>query len=196
MRRFPSTTVLRLGAVAVLLLIGSHAQATTVIAKDFNALCNEADLIFVGTVDRVASHWADEQQRAIETEVTFTDVQALYGTSSGAVSLRFGGGEVGDVREEVAGMPVFTPGKRYVIFARNGTAISPIVGFNQGALEVADGADGPVVHSAGGLPVTRLDGQTLVREVRPGDFAKAIPLNDFLDAVRQQLAQRSKGSAQ
>ena len=42
-------------------------------------------------------------------------------------------------------MPGFTVGERRIIFARDGRYVSPIVGFDQGALRVVEGQDGPVV---------------------------------------------------
>ena len=59
--------------------IAPRVQATVVVAKDFDALCAEAALIFVGTVTKVESRWSDPQRQAIETEVTFGDLTWLRG---------------------------------------------------------------------------------------------------------------------
>jgi hypothetical protein len=127
-----------LGAAA----LAPRADATVVVAKDFGALCAEADLIFVGTVASTQSRWSDPQRQAIETAVTFADLTWLRGGSQATVELRFGGGELEGLRESVAGVPQFTVGERRVIFAHAGHYVSPLVGFSQGQFRVVDGADG------------------------------------------------------
>jgi hypothetical protein len=116
-----------------------RAAATVVVAKDFAALCAEADLIFVGTVSKTESRWIDRDKQAIETQVTFEDLTWLRGPAQSSITLHFAGGEVDGLREEIAGVPGFTVGERRIIFARNGRYVSPIVGFDQGALRVVEG---------------------------------------------------------
>jgi len=172
-----------LGAVVV----APRAGATVVVAKDFGALCAEADLIFVGTVASTQSRWSDPQRQAIETVVTFADLTWLRGGPQATVELRFGGGELEGLRESVAGVPQFTVGERRVIFAHAGHYVSPLVGFSQGQFRVVDGADGPVVLDADGKAVTGVGGAALQRgavEDRPA----ALPLDAFLARVRTQMA--------
>jgi len=179
-----------LSALIAIVLPAGGASATMVVAKDFAALCDEADLIFVGTVTTTESRWSDASHQAIETLVTFGDLTWLHGGPQPSVTLRFAGGEMDGLREEIAGMPQFAIGERRVIFARAGRFVSPVVGFDQGALRVLDGADGPTVvgvePSAGPRGAFRLGA--------PGSAA-AVPLDTFVDQVRQQLTVRS-GTAQ
>src|SRR5438128_9648992 len=103
--------------ISIALLLAPPSFATTVLAKSFAALCNEADLVFIGTVSQVTSQWSDPEVKAIETLVTFSNVEPLWGNDASDVTLRFGGGQVGDLHEEVAGMPHFLAGERVLIFA-------------------------------------------------------------------------------
>lgn len=173
-------------ALAGLLLAASPAGATVVVEKDFAALCAEAELIFVGTVIRTESRWSDPQRRAIETVVTFGDLTWLRGTPRSEIALRFTGGEVDGLREEVAGVPRFAVGERRVVFARDGHYVSPLVGFNQGLFEVVDGAAGPVVLDAEGRSLAAGDRAALQRG-RAGARDAAPPLDAFLDRVRRQM---------
>jgi hypothetical protein len=175
-----------LGA-ALLAFAAPRAGATVVVAKDFAALCAEADLIFVGTVAGVASRWSDPQRQAIETEVTFTDLTWLRGGSETPVRLRFAGGEMEGLHEAVAGVPRFAVGERRVVFARAGHYASPIVGFNQGLFRVVDGASGPVVLDEEGRAVTGV-GRAALQRGASDDRRAALPLDAFLDRVRTQLA--------
>lgn len=166
------------------------AAATTVIPKDFRALCAEADLVFVGTVSAVRSQWAEPDRHAIETLVTFSVLTWMRGGDTPAVTLRFGGGQVGDIRAEVVGMPHFAAGDHLVILARQEHSMSPIVGFSQGYFRVVEGPAGPVVLNAGGQPVIQAgDGALVFGAVEAGP-AVALPLPAFLDALRRELAYR------
>jgi len=167
-----------------LALLSARASATTVVAKDFAALCTEADLIFVGTVTSVESRWADASQAAIETLVTFDTPTWLRGMPRPSVTLRFAGGEMDGLREEIAGVPRFALGEQRVIFAHEGRFVSPIVGFDQGAMRVVGGPDGAIVV---GMEATS-DGRGALRLGTPGGTETApVPLDRFLDRVRRQL---------
>jgi hypothetical protein len=173
-------------AVAVGTVLSSgRVSATVVVVKDFPALCHEADLIFVGTVIDVASRWSDPSTQSIETLVTFGDLTWLRGAVQATVTLRFGGGEMDGLREEFAGVPQFSIGERRVIFAHEGRFVSPIVGFDQGALRVAAGANGAVVVGAVSAPTAR--GALRFDEPAPKK-SLPVPLEEFLDRVREQLA--------
>jgi hypothetical protein len=171
-------------AVALLLVAALPAAATTVVAKRFSDLCAEADLVFAGTVTATASDWSDSSKRAIETRVTFADLTWLRGTPRGDVTLRFAGGTVDGLTEEIAGVPRFAVGDRVVIFARDGEFISPIVGFHQGLYRVIDGA----VIDADGQPVTHIGGAALRRGSAPDAPAAPLSLEQFLDGVRSELS--------
>ena len=176
-----------LAAAALALVAVPRAEATVVIAKDFDALCAEAQLIFVGTVASTRSQWSDPQKQAIETVVTFTDLTWLRGGPQAQVELRFGGGEMDGMREAVAGVPDFQVGERRVVFAHDGHFVSPIVGFNQGLFRVVDGADGPVVLDADGKAVTGV-GRAALQRGASDDRTAALPLDSFLARVRAQMA--------
>lgn len=166
------------------------AHATTVIAKDFRQLCREADLVFVGTVVDVRSEWSDERKQAIETRVVFSDLLALLGVDGGEVELRFGGGEMEGIREEIAGVPRFAVGERMVIFARSERSVSPIVGFHQGCFTVVEGPRGPAVLGSERRPVTSVSGAAVRLGAASAGLESALTLDAFLDGVRRELAAR------
>lgn len=179
-RAISALTIAALGCVA----LAARGSATMVVPKDFAALCSEADLIFVGTVTDVGSRWSDPAIQSIETLVTFGDLTWVRGTPQSTVTLRFGGGTVDGLREEFAGVPHFAVGDRRVIFAHAGTFVSPIVGFDQGAL--------PVVKSAAGDAVIddRTHGGTVTHFASTGP----VPLDEFLARIREQLASPTPGA--
>ena len=124
MNRFLATA-LPLVAAAVL-STASAARATTVLEKSFSDLCNEADMIFVGKVVSVESHWKDEQKKSIITTVTFAVVEPVYGVTTSDVKLDFSGGDMDGLSQVVAGMPQFEPGEEVTIFASNEPIESPV----------------------------------------------------------------------
>jgi hypothetical protein len=188
--------------------VAARAGATVVVAKDFAALCAEADLIFVGTVTDVASRWADPSRQAIETLVTFGELTWLRGGAQPSVTLRFAGGTVDGLHEEIAGVPQFVVGERRMIFARAGAFVSPIVGFDQGALRVIEHAGSAAVVVGAGGPRPPRDGaeapgNAVVRltpphpatsDQHPAAREEPVPLDEFLDRVRRELAQPSRPS--
>jgi hypothetical protein len=180
--------------LAALLCPAAPATATTVIEKDLSQLSAEADLVFVGRVAAVESRWRDEGRKAVETVVTFDVLESLYGDAPAQVKLPFAGGEVDGLREVVAGLPQFTVGEQVVVFATEHPGISPIVGFHQGCFRVVEGPAGPVVLNAENAPVTAVQGRNLALGKADQDTSQAMPLDRFLDGVRQQLRNRPKGT--
>lgn len=190
--RFLAARFCRLTAavtVSAIVALGGRAAATVIVAKDFNALCDEADMIFVGTVVSVESRWADPKRQAIETLVTFSDLTWIRGTPRGAITLRFSGGAVDDIREEIVGVPQFRAGERRVIFALEGRFVSPVVGFDQGAFRVIDGSGGPQVVGAAEAD----DPHGALHLGAPPASGTPVPvgLDEFVERVRQRLASKT-----
>jgi hypothetical protein len=182
------------GALLLLATAAPPALATTVIEKNLDALCAEADLVFVGTVTSVQSQWADAEQGSIDTAVTFGDIEPLFGVGGPEVTLHFSGGQVGGVIEQIPGMPVFTVGERAVLFARNGRYVSPLVGLYQGRLPVSGQGDAATVKTTSYERLgTLADGRRIVGEAPQA--TTTVPLPDFVAEVRQRLMQRG-GAAQ
>lgn len=179
-------------ALCSLTLFAAAARATSVVTKSFQQLCAEADVIFVATVTDVRSQWSDPNHRAIETVVSFGDVALTYGPPADATTLRLSGGELDDIREEVAGVPQFTVGERVLLFVRRQHAVSPIVGLNQGCFRIVESGRGPVLLTADGHPVLGLRNGAL--EVGPSTAGteNAVALPTFLEWVRQEVAQRNR----
>lgn len=182
-----------LAICAVALLASFPAHSTVIVAKSFDDLTAEADLIFVGTVTGLQSRWVDEEQSAIETVVTFSVEEALLGDLGKEESLRFSGGEVDGLREQIAGVPRFVVGQRVVLFARRGHSASPVVGFHQGCFRVVDGAAAAVVQGCSvmsNVPTAAADTAALRTGTTRGSRAEAETLQDFLARTRRGIEQR------
>jgi hypothetical protein len=181
-------------AAAALAFISATAAlggATVVVAKDFASLCAEADLIFMGTVSDVRSQWSDESQTSIETLVTFSDLESLLGVAEDTLALRFAGGKIDSVREEIAGMPRFAPGQRVFVFARRGHWTNPIVGFHQGLFRIVDSAAGPLVVSETDMRAADAPADAFRAMVSPHP-EDGIPLETFVARVREVLGARDR----
>lgn len=183
MRSILVGSALALALTAVLPL--APARATTLIEKDFSALCDEADMVFAGRVRGVESRWRDETRSAIETVVTFTVEDRVHGVAGSEVQLAFGGGEIDGLREVIAGMPAFVVGDEVVVFASSRPSVSPVIGFNQGYFRVEGGR----VLNAERAPVTGVQQRALTLG-KPAEGARGMPLNDFLGVVRERIAER------
>jgi hypothetical protein len=177
---------------ALLALTRVAAPASVIVAKDFAALVAEADLIFVGTVERVESRWTNPQRDAIETIVTFSELEPIRGPVGREVALRFGGGEVDGVREEIAGVPRFVAGERVVLFARQDHSLCPIVGFSQGCFRVIEDSEGNTVRGCDGrsIPLSR-EASELKVGTSASRAATRVSLDEFLDRIRREMGRES-----
>jgi len=156
------------------------AGATVVQGVAFEAQASTAARVFVGAVRAIESRPSPRAPRYFETLVTFAVEETVAGAPATTLVVRLSGGTVGDVRQEVVGMPEFAVGERYVVFLepeQSPPLISPIVGFNQGLYRVVRVGDGDVVRDRLGDP---LAAPAAARAGAGGDT----PLGDFLEAVR------------
>ena len=139
-------------ACALLLCAAVDTRATTYAPVTFDELITRADMIFVGEVTDVRPYPLNTAAGTIiKTRVIFRVMDSLFGSQGALEVLEFLGGEWNGGRMEVAEMPRFAVGDRYVVLYRcwrqDGervltTASSPVVGK---ALETGGGKIEPLV---------------------------------------------------
>ncbi len=160
-------------------MLAARAQATVVPQINLEQMIEAAELIVEGRVVEVKSAWS-ENQSTIYTYVTLNQLRVIHGqVESDTLTLQLEGGEVDGVQVRVDGMPVFIPGDHDVLFLRdNHVAVSPIVGFFQGRLQVVAGE----IRDHVGWPILR---------IQDGAFVK---LREVAESQsRQSEAQRVEG---
>ena len=114
-----------------------------VIPVSFLDLVGTADSIVVAEAIDSRPEWVvTGQSRVIVTRVTFRVTKTLKGTERLLLPLEFLGGTVGNVRQEVSGVPTFDSGDRAVLFVTGTRAASPIVGHSQGRFPINIAPDG------------------------------------------------------
>jgi len=147
--------VLALACVA----LSPRLFATSYPTFTFDELVARADVIFVGDVVDVRPFVTTYRgETIVKTRVVFSVRDAVWGTTSSLEILEFLGGEVGDLRFEIAEMPHFVVGERRVMFSYRKRSINPVVGFVQGALRVQPDAAGVErVLSLERIPVARVE---------------------------------------
>ena len=123
--------------LTLVLWLGAPLESTTLLPMNAADLVDQAELIFLGTAAGEAVATTKDGKYPY-TFVTFEVSKVLKGRVEGArLTLRFEGGEVGDEYVLVHGIPQFEQGHEYLLFvANNGEAISPVVGWGQGQLEL------------------------------------------------------------
>jgi hypothetical protein len=167
----------------------SYAFATVVVSVGFDDQCRQADRIFVGTVDEIESRRNPSAPAYFETIVSFTVERRVAGDVPDTVSLRFTGGQIGNERQSIDGMPEFVQGERYVVFteAAGGTRlVSEILGFNQGLYRIVDRPDvaRTVVRDRRGRPIDRAALSGSAREASALDGLQTDPdLDAFVSAI-------------
>jgi len=103
---------------------------------ELSQLTARADLIVVGQVKEIESRW--DPGETIFTYVTIGVEQSEKGSSGAEVTLRFPGGEVGEIGLWVSDSPVFQKGEKVKLFLK-GKEIYDIVGLYQGKRPVTEG---------------------------------------------------------
>jgi hypothetical protein len=133
----------------------------------YSDIVKSSELIVTGTA--LGSECRlEEGGKTIRTYVTFGNLAAHKGNPGATLVLRLEGGTVGDDRLVIADLPAFRTGSRYLLYvAGNGTAISPIVGFHQGAFEVVERDGREVLLSLKGLELIGVEGDRFVFAGKP-----------------------------
>lgn len=124
-------------SVALAIVLLPVALATTYLELELSLIIEQADLAFVGTVERVE---VEARDGVPWTVVTLLADEPLFGVEEGdEVTLSFLGGTLPDGSSlSVNLMPQFSAGERLLIMAYDREAYSPIVGFRQGLWRQGD----------------------------------------------------------
>jgi len=122
-------------------------QATSVRRLSFDDLISSANSIVEGSV--VSSNtYRSSDGKLIFTSYTINVQESLKGSTPQLVTVTTVGGRVGNTILHVAGMPVFQPGDRAILFLEQSKSYTTIVGLNQGKFAISNGE---VSNSISGL---------------------------------------------
>ena len=160
---------------ALVLLITSLAQATTVERMDLDDLVSKSDKIVVGKISNSRTYWGGNG-KIILTTYTVEVEESIKGQALRTVELTTIGGKIGNLELRVSGMPAFEKGENAVLFIENSGSYSTVVGLSQGKFSVTKGE---VSNNVSGLEFS--DG-------RPGANLK-MPLDTFKRQIRSLVRQ-------
>jgi putative lipoic acid-binding regulatory protein len=157
-------------------------SATTVETPTFEQLIADAQQIFVAqTVSRRASWRSSAAGRYIETAVTFRIDAMIKGGFARERTLRFLGGQVGEVRLDVSDMVQFEVGDRDVLFVNDANnPASPIVGFMHGRFRISSD-DTVLTHD--GLPIA-IDSRRGPGRLLAAPNTQSVSLTSFVAQIR------------
>ena len=120
----------------LLALFASAANAAIVVRADVNSLTDTSTVVVRGEVLSVVTKWTDDKS-AIHTLVTLRVHSVLKGQAAKEITVTCYGGEIGNTRVPVLGMPKFVKGERVVVFLwKNGHGDLIPNGFNQGKFRI------------------------------------------------------------
>ncbi len=189
-----------------IVLVGVPAHALTVRPPTFAELVAQADsIVRAKAVDRRCEWRESPRGRVIVTIVKFHIETTLKGTAASEIELRQLGGQIGDERMEIEGLPQFGAGDRdYLFIAGNGRAMCPLVAIPHGRYPVVSD------HTGGADFVARADGTPLTATAQvasPLGEAQARPMlnrmaqtpmraADFEAAIRTELNHPHQATAQ
>lgn len=125
----------KLGFAALLLLLPLSASATITRAIEFDQKVENAAAIVVGKCIGQESRW-DATKNWILTYSTFEIEETLKGQPSQRITIVTPGGTVGNLTQEVIGVPKFREGEENVVFVRNSQAGPTVLYLEQGNYKV------------------------------------------------------------
>jgi hypothetical protein len=123
--------------VAVLLSIATTAYATSVRRLNLDDLITTAHSIVEGDVVGSRTYRSDDG-KLILTSYTINVRESLKGAPGSTVTLTTVGGRIGNSILHVAGMPVFQPGEKAVLFLEKSRGYTTVVGLNQGKFTISN----------------------------------------------------------
>ena len=165
-----SIGVMVVGAVALGIVAGGIAHATTFVAMSERSLARAADAIVTGTVTELDA--VGDAAGGIYTLVTVSVDGRYNGDVGREIVLKQPGGELAERGLVIPGSPVFTRGERNLLFlsaGRDGTARTTALGLGQ--YRLASGVAGDVAERSvsepvlGGGRVRRLKLANLLRTI-------------------------------
>jgi hypothetical protein len=149
-------------------------QATSVRRLSFDDLIASAHSIVEGSV--VSSNtYRSSDGKLIFTSYTISVQESLKGSTPQTVTVTTVGGRIGNTILHVAGMPVFQPGDRAILFLEQSKSFTTVVGLNQGKFAISNGE---VSNSVSGLSFP--DGAA-------GRSMK-MPLDEFKKQIKLRIA--------
>lgn len=124
--------------LALILLAGGPASATTVERLSLESLVKKATSIVQGAVGASRTYWSADG-KLILTTYTIQVTETIKGVPERAIELTTIGGTLGNVTLHVAGMPTFRAGENAVVFVEKSGTYSTVVGLTQGHFVVENG---------------------------------------------------------
>ncbi len=142
MRDFPNNHLAGMTIFSVLLLLPSFTPpvfATTLIDQPFKKMVHEAEQIFEGVVTSKHSE-RSKNGKTMYTFVQFSELSPIKGNiEESTITLRLEGGQAGNNRLSVEGMPEFNEGEKVIVFVRKqitDKTICPILGWEEGQFKI------------------------------------------------------------
>jgi hypothetical protein len=133
--------------IAAIVSIVTPLSATSVRRLSFEELIRTASTIVEGSV--VDSHtYRSADGKLILTSYTINVQENLKGTPGSTLTVTTVGGRIGNTILHVAGVPVFQPGEKAVLFLEKTGMHTTVVGLNQGKFAISNDA---VSNSSAGL---------------------------------------------
>jgi hypothetical protein len=180
---------------AIALSCAARAAFGTVVKPlELDEMIQLSDFIADVTVLKSESFKADPiVPTKIKTRVYFQVNQTIKGSPSATFHLDFPGGTVGQITRGVEGIPKFQTGQRLIVFGRNDPhAFSPLVGMEQGALQVIhdDQSNVDRVYRWWGQPVNESEAFSSKKPVSAQTEADYLRSAEAVQAFTQRVSKK------
>lgn len=197
--------LLRLLALVCGVAGAGEALALSVLPPTFSELVAKSDTIVRAEVVSRRCEWRESARgRKIVTLVKLRVESSLKGAAGAEIEYQQLGGQIGDERLEVSGLPEWAPGDRdYLFMAGNGRTLCPLIAVPHGRYPIAHDAQTgqDFVGRANGVPLESTEEVVLPMTGGPVtgllSRLKTAPLSapDFETAIRAEIARQAATQA-
>lgn len=170
-----------LGLLLALTLGTLPALGSTFIALTPREMIDQADAVVQGRVVHLESFWS-ESGRIIVSEATVEIDEVILGKAPAVVKVRTFGGQVGDIRVEAHGFPVFEQDERVLLFLAREPADDSVrvLGYRQGQFRVVTRRDGVTLA----VPMIEEDTRFITRNGQLMPAPESVEIDHFKTRLR------------
>jgi hypothetical protein len=174
-------------SIFLLILIPISLLSLTLAKASLEELTRESELVIRGTVRSVQSDWESGERQAIHTNIEVTVEQYLKGNGKAEVVVRQLGGQVGDIRQVIAGSPQFQVGEEVILFLVKHDKHYRIHSIALGSFRIVSGEDQQKLVMNDLRNVNLIDPDTGLEIIRK-DPLQFFSLQSFVETVQSYVS--------
>ncbi len=167
-------------------LLIQQAWSLSIARADLEELTTESAKIVLGHITAIDYQWQDQSRKTIETRLTVSVEQYLKGSGGNSIIVTQLGGQMGDLKMEIAGTPEFDVGDEVLFFLQEYHGKYWIHSIALGAFSIITENNGQKLIVNHLQDVELIDPDTGARVAAEKAFP-IVPLHDFISEITRYI---------